>query len=198
MDTTCDSKSNSLECSERIRLRKLFLILFLYCFQNACHKYRKPFQMLYVNIARISGNETLELTKRPFHMNFYRLIILQIFIKFTQNLQKIVDFVIESIVFCPLVPPCWISLVDPTSARYTSAIYISYIYVWNGFPANVRFSIIRKLKTKYQVNSSKDSSNHNTNELVSTQNDSSDDARPKIWIRIPFLGKQGEFLVKIF
>ena len=45
-----------------------------------------------------------------------------------QNLQKIVDFVIMSIVFCPFVPPCWISPVDPTSARYTSAIYVSYIY----------------------------------------------------------------------
>ena len=45
-----------------------------------------------------------------------------------QNLQKIADFVIKSIVFCPLVPPCWISLVGPTSTRYTSAIYVSYIY----------------------------------------------------------------------
>ena len=62
---------------------------------------------------------------------------------------------------------------------------------WNGFPANVQSSTIHKLKTKYQVNSSENSSNHNTNE-VSTQNDFSNDARPKIWIRIPFLGKQGE------
>ena len=45
-----------------------------------------------------------------------------------QNLQKTADFLIESIVFCPLVPPSWISLVDPTSAMYTSAIYVSYIY----------------------------------------------------------------------
>ena len=59
---------------------------------------------------------------------------------------------------------------------------------WNDFPDNVQSSIIHKLKTKYQVNSSKDSSNHNTHE-VSTQNVFSDDARPKIWIRIPFLGK---------
>ena len=28
------------------------------------------------------------------------------------------------------------------------------------------------------------------------RNDFSDDLRPKIWIRMPFLGKQGEFLVK--
>ena len=46
-----------------------------------------------------------------------------------QNLQKTADFVIESIVFCPLVPPSWISLVDPTSAMYASAIYVSYIDV---------------------------------------------------------------------
>ena len=72
---------------------------------------------------------------------------------------------------------------------------ISKFISCNGFPANVRFSIIRKLKTKYQVDSSKDSCNHNTNE-VSTRNDFSDDARPKIWIRIPFLGKQEEFLAK--
>ena len=43
-----------------------------------------------------------------------------------QNLQKTADFLIESIVFCPLVPPSWISLVDPTSAMYASAIYVSY------------------------------------------------------------------------
>ena len=38
-----------------------------------------------------------------------------------QNLKKTADFLIESIVFCPLVPPSWISLVDPTSAMYASA-----------------------------------------------------------------------------
>ena len=66
---------------------------------------------------------------------------------------------------------------------------------WNGFPANVRFSIIGKLKAKYEVNSNTYCSKHNTNELP-PQNDFSDDPRPKIWIRIPFLGKQREFLVK--
>ena len=48
-----------------------------------------------------------------------------------QNLQKTADFLIESIVFCPLVPPSWISLVDPTSAMYASAIYVSYIYAYD-------------------------------------------------------------------
>ena len=82
-----------------------------------------------------------------------------------------------------------------TFLNYKQISMISKFMSWNGFPANVRFSITRKLKTKYQVNSSKDSSNHNTNEVF-TQNDFSDDARPKIWIRIPFLGKEGEYLVK--
>ena len=45
-----------------------------------------------------------------------------------QNSQKTAEFVIESIVFCPLVPPSWISLVDPTSAIHASAINVSYIY----------------------------------------------------------------------
>ena len=72
---------------------------------------------------------------------------------------------------------------------------ISKFMSWNGFPANVRFSIIRKLKAKYEVNSSADCSKQNINEMP-PQNDSSDDTRPKIWLRIPFMGKQGEFLVK--
>ena len=50
-----------------------------------------------------------------------------------QNLQKTADFLIESIVFCPLVPPSWISLVDPTSAMYASAIYVSYIYEFHRY-----------------------------------------------------------------
>ena len=37
--------------------------------------------------------------------------------------------------------------------------------------------------------------NTNINEIPS-QNDSFDDTRPRIWLRIPFMGKQGEFFVK--
>ena len=51
------------------------------------------------------------------------------------------------------------------------------------------------MKTKYEVNSSADCNKHNINEIPS-QNDSSDDTRPRTWLRIPFMGKQGEFLVK--
>ena len=56
---------------------------------------------------------------------------------------------------------------------------------WNGFTAQIRSSIIRKLKLRFldvpkQVN----------------DNDAFEDTRPKIWIRIPYLGRKGEFLVK--
>ena len=63
---------------------------------------------------------------------------------------------------------------------------------WNGFPANGRFSIICKLKAKYEVSSSANCSKHNIYEIPS-QNDPSDDTIPRIWLRIPFMGKQGEF-----
>ena len=62
----------------------------------------------------------------------------------------------------------------------------------NGFSANVRTSIIRRLKSKYNVNSNE----HNHTATEKTENDLIDDIRPKIWIRVPFLGKQSEFLVK--
>ena len=59
---------------------------------------------------------------------------------------------------------------------------------WNGFNKNIRFSIIRKLKERQNL-----SKNHLTEQ---TGTDTSEDVSPKIWLRIPFLGKQGEFLVK--
>ena len=42
-----------------------------------------------------------------------------------QNLQKTAD---ESIVFCPLVPPSWISLVDPI--RYVCVSNLCLLYLW--------------------------------------------------------------------
>ena len=51
-----------------------------------------------------------------------------------------------------------------------------------------RFSIIRKLKERQNL------SKHRLTEQTGT--DTSEDVSPKIWLRIPFLGKQGEFLVK--
>ena len=59
---------------------------------------------------------------------------------------------------------------------------------WNGFNKNIRFSIIHKLKERQNL-----SKNHLTEQ---TGTDTSEDVSPKIWLRIPFLGKQGEFLVK--
>ena len=60
-----------------------------------------------------------------------------------QNLKKTADFLIESIVFCPLVPPSWISLVDPTSAMYASAIYVSYIYEYRPLSRDVTHDELR-------------------------------------------------------
>ena len=59
---------------------------------------------------------------------------------------------------------------------------------WNGFNKNIRFSIIRKLKERQNL------SKNQLTEQTST--DTSEDVSPKIWLTIPFLGKQGEFLVK--
>ena len=64
---------------------------------------------------------------------------------------------------------------------------------WNGFPANFRCSILRKLKSKQNSNDpapySNTSSENNSNNIA-------DENISKIWVRIPFLGKQGEYLVK--
>ena len=56
---------------------------------------------------------------------------------------------------------------------------------WNGFTAQIRSSIIRKLKLRFSD--------------VPKQaigNDAFEDIRPKIWLRIPYLGRKGKFLVK--
>ena len=64
---------------------------------------------------------------------------------------------------------------------------------WNGFPANFRCAILRKLKSKHNSNDpapySNTSSENNSNNIA-------DENISKIWVRIPFLGKQGEYLVK--
>ena len=69
-----------------------------------------------------------------------------------QNLQKTADFLIESIVFCPLVPPSWISLVDPTSAMYASAIYVSYIYGYGVYSlACSIYSVYQKKTLPFEI-----------------------------------------------
>ena len=70
---------------------------------------------------------------------------------------------------------------------------ISQFMAWNGFPVNFRCAILRKLKSKHNSNDpapySNTSSENNSNNIA-------DENISKIWVRIPFLGKQGEYLVK--
>ena len=63
---------------------------------------------------------------------------------------------------------------------------------WNCFPANFRCAILRKLKSKHNSNDPAPYSN------TSSENNSNnaDENISKIWVRIPFPGKQGEYLVK--
>ena len=59
---------------------------------------------------------------------------------------------------------------------------------WNGYPNSVGNFLIKKLKTKYiLVIYISDAVNHDT-----------DDMLPKIWIRIPYLGNRGDFLLKSY
>jgi hypothetical protein len=63
---------------------------------------------------------------------------------------------------------------------------IKDLMIWNGYPNGVRNFLIKKLKTKYIDSSTSDAVNHDTD----------DDMLPKIWIRIPYLGNRGDFLLK--
>ena len=56
---------------------------------------------------------------------------------------------------------------------------------WNGYPKQVRNLLINKLKHKC-----------NSAASPSSQTSSTDDNLPKVWIRIPYLGKQGENLIR--
>ena len=64
-------------------------------------------------------------------------------------------------------------------------ITIKSFMSWNGYPKRIRNFLIGKLKRKY-----------NTPSSIPPQNSSINDNLPKIWIRIPYLGKQSENLVK--
>ena len=70
---------------------------------------------------------------------------------------------------------------------------ISKFMPWNGFPANFRCAILRKLKSKHNSNDSAPYSNTSSENI---SNNIADENISKIWVRIPFLGKQGEYLVK--
>ena len=67
--------------------------------------------------------------------------------------------------------------------RNNKSTNITKFMSWNGFPANIRKSIITKLKSKHLSGISKPVTEP-------------DDTLPKIWFRVPYLGKIGESLVK--
>ena len=48
---------------------------------------------------------------------------------------------------------------------------------WNGYPNSVKYFLINKLKRKYNAST------------IKTNRSCDDDNSPKIWMRIPFLGK---------
>ena len=58
---------------------------------------------------------------------------------------------------------------------------------WNGFPAPTRISLINKLKKKH-LSPSIIASDHSQSNPVTVI--------PKIWLRLPYLGNQGELLVR--
>ena len=55
---------------------------------------------------------------------------------------------------------------------------------WNGYPNSVKYFLIHKLKHKYNAST------------IQMNWSCDDDNLPKIWMHIPFLGKQSESLVK--
>ena len=63
----------------------------------------------------------------------------------------------------------------------------------NGFPANFRCAILRKLKSKHNSN---DPAPYSNTSSEKNSSNIADDNFSKIWVRIPFLGKQGEYLGK--
>ena len=64
---------------------------------------------------------------------------------------------------------------------------------WNGFPDSFRCAILRKLKSKHNSN---DPAPYSNTPSENNSNNIADENISKIWVRIPFLGKQGEYLVK--
>ena len=58
---------------------------------------------------------------------------------------------------------------------------------WNGFPTKVRNFLIKKLKAKLC---------NDNNITLHGNNENNDDLVPKIWLKLSYLGRQGEFLVK--
>ena len=61
---------------------------------------------------------------------------------------------------------------------------LKYFMSSNGFPRAIRNLLISKLRNKFSSNQPR------------TPFFDENDTRPKIWVRVPYLGKQGETLVK--
>ena len=64
---------------------------------------------------------------------------------------------------------------------------------WNGFPANQRSAILKKLKLKYKIN--EPATNGKTLSDTDAYN-TSDENIPKIWFRIPFLASKASIWLK--
>ena len=62
---------------------------------------------------------------------------------------------------------------------------------WNGFPANVRSTVLKKLKVRYNVDNLAE-----INNTGSLADNTPEENIPKVWLRVPYLGKQGEHLVR--
>ena len=58
---------------------------------------------------------------------------------------------------------------------------------WNGFPIKVRNFLFKKFKAKLC---------NDNNITLHGNNENNDDSEPKIQLKLPYLGRQGEFLVK--
>ena len=65
---------------------------------------------------------------------------------------------------------------------------------WNSFPASFRCAILRKLKSKH--NSNNPAPYSNTSSENNFSNNIADEKIFKIWVKTPFLSKQGEYLVQ--
>ena len=63
---------------------------------------------------------------------------------------------------------------------------IQLIKSWNSYPISIRNFLIRKLKTKYENNSTPTSNAHSQ----------TDENITKTWIRIPYIGNRGENIIK--
>ena len=78
------------------------------------------------------------------------------------------------------------SKICSTSQKFKSQVkQIKSFMSWNGYPSYIVNSIIKRLKTKKEENIQQTINEENKDENVI-----------KIWVKLPYLGKQGEMIVK--